>query len=145
MSILRRGAVIATSALALSVVVGLGATSPSHAADHDGIIEQGPSAEFVLWRDSNFGSSIFDRSPRLSNFSGVTFVNSTRGLNDNASSTANYKTNKRVCAYTNAGYSGLSILHLPHGQIIGNTSYYYSSLGSFNDELSSFGTVTGSC
>ncbi|GFJ91209.1 hypothetical protein [Phytohabitans rumicis] len=65
------------------------------------------------------------------------FINSTAGLNDNASSIANYDSGYSLRTYYHSNYTYPYISVLPYGQASGGTSYAYYSLGSFNDELSS--------
>ncbi|GIF21690.1 hypothetical protein BJ973_004865 [Actinoplanes tereljensis] len=124
-------------ALAITAgVLGVAAISaPAFAASGNGVIETG---EFVLWKNSSYGAQLRDEYSAVSNYNdGRYFVNSTTKLNDNASSIANYDNSLGVRTYTDSGYSGSYISVLAYGQASGSISWAYSSLGGFNDELSS--------
>lgn len=127
---------IAATAVAAGLAAAsvFGVAAPASAGSGDGVINYG---EFVLWKDSNYSSSLFDRDSALSNYSGYYFINSGTGLNDNASSIANYHQTRGLRTYQHANYTYPYISVLAYGQASGNVSYAYYSLGSFNDNLSS--------
>lgn len=125
-------AIAAISAGAIGSLIGL--TAPASATSGNGVIETG---EFVVWKDSGFNAQLYDAFLSVSNYSGRTFVNSTTGLNDNASSIANYDNNLSVRTHIDANQSGAYISVLPFGQASGSISWAYSGLGGFNDRLSS--------
>lgn len=129
-----RKSIIAGVALLGATLGAFAAAAPAVAASGDGLPNYG---EFVLWRDSNFASSIYDTAYGVSSYSGLYYVNSTAGLNDTASSISNYHQTYSVRTYVDWNYGGAYISCLPYGQASGNISYAYYSLGSFNDKLSS--------
>src|SRR5512139_2440341 len=131
---IKKVAAAAIAAAGFAAASVFGAAAPASAASGDGVINYG---EFVLWQHSNYGGALFDRDTYLANYSGYFFINSTVGLNDNASSIANYHQTRNLRTYYHANYTYPYIACLPYGQASGGTSYAYSSLGSFNDELSS--------
>jgi hypothetical protein len=127
--------VVAALAVAVVMLTGLvGVATPASAGNGDGVIEYG---EFVLWRDSNYGNPLYDSNGNLANYSGYYFVNSVTGLNDNASSIANYHQTRSLRTYYHANYTYPYISVLPYGQASGGVSWAYYALGSYNDQLSS--------
>ncbi|GAA4695314.1 peptidase inhibitor family I36 protein [Phytohabitans rumicis] len=129
-----RRAIAAFAAVAGILTATMATAAPASAASRNGVIESG---EFVLWLHSNYTGALFDDYGNEDNYSGHYFINSTAGLNDNASSIANYDSGYSLRTYYHSNYTYPYISVLPYGQASGGTSYAYYSLGSFNDELSS--------
>ena len=132
------GAGLAVAAGALAVV---GIAAPAYAGvPDDGVINQG---EVVVWKDAGFTGVYEDFANHVAQYANVAtgtvvFTGATpTKVNDNASSIANYDAVHYVRAYVDYDYNGAYIQLLPYGVVNGSLSYAYSSLGTFNENLSS--------
>jgi hypothetical protein len=127
---------LARALLAAGVVAaGVGLAAPAHATSFNGVCETG---EVCLWVDSNYGGPVFDDYNSLGYYPGNYFVNSSIGLNDNASSSANYDASNYCRMYVNAYGGGANVLMQKYGVYVNSSNaWYYSSFGWFNDQASS--------
>ncbi len=117
---------VALTLTAAGIAATLGFASPASAAGLDGVINTG---EFVSWRDSSFRGALRDETGGNADYDGDRFVNSTGRFNDEVSSSNNYNSTRTVRSYINRNGGGASLVHNPNSG--------FSSLGSFNDEISS--------
>jgi hypothetical protein len=125
-----RGAVLcAVTGAILALVLP---AAPAMAASGDGVPDSG---EFVLWYGSGFGLPLYDDADS-GTYAGRYFVNSLVELDNAASSVANFTDNLAVRAYANEYWTGPSLPVARHGQVVAGVTWYYESLGAYDDALS---------
>jgi Peptidase inhibitor family I36 len=133
---------IRKTAAALAVAAGflgvIGMAGPAFAGPGNGTPEAG---EVVLWKNTGFTGPLRDfdnNEASYPNDLSAPFIgDSSTKVNDNASSIANYDATHYVRAYVDYNYQGAYLQLLPYGVTSGGLSYAYSSLGAFNESLSS--------
>jgi len=134
------GAALAIAAGALAVT---GMAAPAYASGPgDGTINPG---EVIVWKDAGFTGAKWDFANQVAQYPNVTTPAGTPvfagtpavKINDNTSSIANYDATHYVRAYVDYDYTGAYIQLLPYGVVSGGLSYAYTSLGTFDDNLSS--------
>jgi len=140
-----RGISRALVVAAVMVLAVVGLSAPASAATVNGTFESG---EIMFWGNANFnigGGTYEDVSTNLVTFVGEIYnLNGSGSLNNTISSSAN-GFSEVIFTFLDANCEGDFVTHLPHLQVVGGLSYAYSSLGSFDNKLTSYGNDDHDC